>query len=73
MINLGSDDHGHVVLVNSLADVVGCEVGNIPGGPSLVLLLANGRRRVIRIEHLRSDALRSIWRNLVRAERGGAP
>ena len=43
MINLGSDDPGHVVLINSLADVVGCEVGNIPGGPSLVAILANGR------------------------------
>ena len=73
MINLGWDDHGHVVLVKSLAEVVGCEVGNIPGGPSLVLHLANGRRRLIRLEHIRSDALRTLWRDLVRAERGGAP
>ena len=73
MINFGSDDHGHVVLVKSLAEVVGCGVGDISGGPSLVAILANGRRREIRLEHLRSDTLRVLWRDLVRAERGGTP
>jgi len=73
MINLGWDDHGHVVLVKSLAEVVGREVGDIPGGPSLVAILANGRRRVIRLEHFRTETLRALWRDLVRAERGGAP